>query len=161
MHVGDKIVQLYQRAMSSGGTGSVRKNGSVILIPKRSLLDISLPCLSAIWVLVFLVCSVLSIVWYGYFYCICALHIVVNNDILQRVLRAVTKNGNTHTRVRTHTHTHTHTHTNTHTHLNMHAHTQTRTHTLTVHINAHTASGYVKILYFVVVITCSSLVFLS
>ena len=30
---------------------------------------------------------------YGYFYCICLLHIIVNNDILKRVLKSVTKNG--------------------------------------------------------------------
>ena len=64
-----------------------------IQIPTYSLLDISLPCLTAVWVLVFLICSVLGIVYHGYFYSICALHVVYNNDILQRVLRAVTKNG--------------------------------------------------------------------
>lgn len=71
------------------------KLDSVISIPDRSSLDVSLPCLSAIWVLLFLVCSILSFLFdgNGYFYCICALHIVFNNDILQRVLRAVTKNS--------------------------------------------------------------------
>ena len=38
-------------------------------------------------------CSVLSLSFYGYFYCVCLLHIVIDNDILQRVLRSVTKNG--------------------------------------------------------------------
>ena len=66
---------------------------NVIKVPTYSMLDVSLPCLTAIWVLVFLGCSVLGIVFQGYFYCICALHVVFNNDILQRVLRAVTKNG--------------------------------------------------------------------
>ena len=42
---------------------------------------------------VFVACSALSIPFYGYFYCICLLHIVIDNDILQRVLRSVTKNG--------------------------------------------------------------------
>ena len=37
--------------------------------------------------------SALSLYFYGYFYCICLLHIVVDNDILQRVLKSVTKNG--------------------------------------------------------------------
>ena len=38
--------------------------------------------------------SILSLAFWGYFYCFCLLHIIVNNDILQRVLRSVTKNGN-------------------------------------------------------------------
>ena len=37
--------------------------------------------------------SVLSLLFYGYFYCLCLFHIVVDNDILQRVLKSVTKNG--------------------------------------------------------------------
>ena len=39
-------------------------------------------------------CSALSLPFYGYFYCVCLLHIVIDNDILQRVLKSVTKNGN-------------------------------------------------------------------
>ena len=39
-------------------------------------------------------CSALSLPFYGYFYCVCLLHIVIDNDILQRVLNSVTKNGN-------------------------------------------------------------------
>ena len=42
----------------------------------------------------FVVCSALSLLFYGYFYCVCLLHIVIVSDILQRVLRSVTKNGN-------------------------------------------------------------------
>ncbi len=41
----------------------------------------------------FVAASIASLIWYGYFYPLCLLHIVVNNDILQRVLRSVTKNG--------------------------------------------------------------------
>ena len=41
----------------------------------------------------FLLASGISLGFYGYFYAFCLLHIVVNNDILQRVLRSVTKNG--------------------------------------------------------------------
>jgi len=41
----------------------------------------------------FVACSAASLPFYGYFYCICLLHIVIDNDILQRVLRSVTKNG--------------------------------------------------------------------
>ena len=37
-------------------------------------------------------CSALSLAFYGYFYCICLLYIVIDNDILQRVLKSVTKN---------------------------------------------------------------------
>ena len=42
---------------------------------------------------VFVACSALSLAFYGYFYCICLLHVIIDNDILQRVLRSVTKNG--------------------------------------------------------------------
>ena len=93
-----EVVQLLQkqssRVASCGvdhkGKGMKRRN----MAPSCSdLLDVNLLGLSTIWVLVFLTCSVLSLIWYGYFYCICALHIIVNNDRLQRVLRAITKNG--------------------------------------------------------------------
>ena len=36
--------------------------------------------------------SGLSLGFWGYFYPLCLVHIIVNNDILQRVLRSVTKN---------------------------------------------------------------------
>ena len=42
---------------------------------------------------VFVGCSIASLPLYGYFYPFCLLHIIINNDILQRVLRSVTKNG--------------------------------------------------------------------
>ena len=45
------------------------------------------------YVVLFLLASTLSLAFYGYFYALCLLHIIVNNDILQRVLRAVTQNG--------------------------------------------------------------------
>ena len=64
-----------------------------VTIHAVSLLDVNPLGIRSIYVIVFLACSVLSLVWYGYFYCICAFYIVVENDILQRVLRAVTKNG--------------------------------------------------------------------
>ena len=68
--------------------------GKVIVItPPPNLLDVNLLGIRSIYVIVFLACSVLSLVFYGYFYCICAFYIIVKNDILQRVLRAVTKNG--------------------------------------------------------------------
>ena len=38
-------------------------------------------------------CSALSLRFYGYFYCVCLLYVVIDNDILQRVLRSVTKNS--------------------------------------------------------------------
>ena len=61
--------------------------------PKPNILDVNILGLNTIWVLLFLICSVLSLLFLGYFYCICMLHIVFNNDILQRVLQSVTKNG--------------------------------------------------------------------
>ena len=40
--------------------------------------------------------SILSLAFWGYFYCFCLLYIIVKNDILQRVLLSVTKNGKFH-----------------------------------------------------------------
>ena len=57
-------------------------------------LDVNIFGVLTIYMIIFLVCSILSLVYFeGYFYPICLLYIIVNNDILQRVLRAVTKNG--------------------------------------------------------------------
>ena len=50
-------------------------------------------CVLAIGVQAFLTCSALSLQFYGYFYCFCLLHVVIDNEILQQVLRSVTKNG--------------------------------------------------------------------
>ena len=47
---------------------------------------------SHVWFQGFVTCSVLSLKYYGYFYCICLLHIVADNVILKRVLKAITKN---------------------------------------------------------------------
>ena len=41
---------------------------------------------------VFLAASVLSIPYSGYFYSICLLYIIIDNDILQRALQSTTKN---------------------------------------------------------------------
>ncbi|XP_065894275.1 inositol 1,4,5-trisphosphate-gated calcium channel ITPR1-like isoform X2 [Dysidea avara] len=43
--------------------------------------------------IVFVLCSALSLYFYGYFYCICLFHIVVDSDILQRVLKSITTHG--------------------------------------------------------------------
>ena len=64
-----------------------------IYFKEPPLTSVNILGLNTIWVMVFLACSVLSLVFFGYFYCICMLHIVFNNDPLKRVLRAVTKNG--------------------------------------------------------------------
>ena len=37
--------------------------------------------------------SVLGVFFHGYFFCFALFHVVVGNDILLRVIRAVTKNG--------------------------------------------------------------------
>jgi inositol 1,4,5-triphosphate receptor type 1 len=55
--------------------------------------DIPLFGFKTLYYLIFLACSGLSLAFWGYFYCLCLVHIVVNNDILQRVLRSVTLNG--------------------------------------------------------------------
>ena len=44
----------------------------------------------------FVVASIISLAFIGHFYSFCLLYIIVNNDILQRVLRSVTKNGKIH-----------------------------------------------------------------
>ena len=62
----------------------------------ESCIDVKIFGVSTLYMIVFLCCSILSFVFSGYFYCICLLFIIVNNDILKRVLRAVTKNGETY-----------------------------------------------------------------
>lgn len=49
--------------------------------------------LRTVYMVLFVLASTLSLAFYGYFYAFCLLHIVINNDILQRVLHSVTKNG--------------------------------------------------------------------
>ena len=61
--------------------------------PEQTYSSINIYGLRTVYVVLFLLASILSLAFYGYFYALCLLHIVVNNDILQRVLRAVTKNG--------------------------------------------------------------------
>lgn len=56
-------------------------------------LDVNVFGVMTIYVIVFVICSILSLAYVGFFYPVCLLYIIVNNDILQRVLRAVTKNG--------------------------------------------------------------------
>lgn len=48
---------------------------------------------TTIYIVVFLASSILSLAFFGYFYCLCLLYIVVGNDILQRALQSITKNG--------------------------------------------------------------------
>ena len=57
--------------------------------------NIDLFGLRTIYIVVFLCCSVLSLFSYGLLYSVCLLYIVVNNDLLQRALQSVTKNGTT------------------------------------------------------------------
>jgi inositol 1,4,5-triphosphate receptor type 1 len=59
---------------------------------EESYTDVFLFGWKTIYFAVLLSCSVLSLAFWGYFYPVCLLHIVINNDILQRVLRSVTKN---------------------------------------------------------------------
>ena len=61
--------------------------------PERTYSSINIYGLRTLYVILFLSASILSLAFYGYFYALCLLHIVINNDILQRVLRSVTKNG--------------------------------------------------------------------
>jgi hypothetical protein len=61
--------------------------------PEKTYSAINIYGLRTAYVMLFLLASILSLAFYGYFYALCLLHIVINNDILQRVLRAVTQNG--------------------------------------------------------------------
>ena len=62
--------------------------------PEKTYSAINIYGLRTVYMVLFVLASILSLVFYGYFYALCLLHIIVNNDILQRVLRSVTKNGN-------------------------------------------------------------------
>ena len=64
-----------------------------LFVNRSNCLDVNIFGVTTLYMIVFLACSALSLVFRGYFYCICLLFIIANNDILQRVLRAVTKNG--------------------------------------------------------------------
>ena len=61
--------------------------------PERTYSSITVYGLRTMYMVIFLLASVISLAFWGYFYALCLLHIIVNNDILQRVLRSVTKNG--------------------------------------------------------------------
>ena len=69
------------------------KKKNVSTIPQSPILDINIFGVTTLYLVVFFACSFLSLVFDGYFYCICLLYVIVNNDILLRVLRAVTQNG--------------------------------------------------------------------
>ena len=58
-----------------------------------TLLDVNIFGITTLYMMLFLLCSILSLAFSGYFYPICLLYIISNNDILIRVLKAVTKNG--------------------------------------------------------------------
>ena len=62
-------------------------------MPHLTCIDVGILSISTLFMLMFLSCSICGLVFQGYFYCFCLLFIVVSNDILKRVLRAVTKNG--------------------------------------------------------------------
>lgn len=58
----------------------------------RTKASINVLGFTTIYIVVFLVASVLSLAFFGYFYCICLLYVTIDNDILQRALRSTTKN---------------------------------------------------------------------
>ena len=58
-----------------------------------TFIDVNIFGAQTIYMIIFLLCSILSLAFSGYFYPLCLLYIIYNNDILMRVLRAVTKNG--------------------------------------------------------------------
>ena len=62
-------------------------------MPESPFLDVNIFGITTLYLIAFVACSILSLVFDGYFYCICLLYVIVNNETLLRVLRAVTKNG--------------------------------------------------------------------
>ncbi|XP_019861438.1 PREDICTED: uncharacterized protein LOC100634093 isoform X2 [Amphimedon queenslandica] len=72
---------------------AIRKDADTYTVPRMTCIDVGIFSISTLYMLLFLVCSILSLAFKGYFYCFCLLFIIVHNDILKRVLRAVTKNG--------------------------------------------------------------------
>jgi inositol 1,4,5-triphosphate receptor type 1 len=62
------------------GKGAQRTQSSLLSMP-------------SVYHIVFLVLSVMGLLYHGYFFGFHFLHIVVNNDILLRVIQSVTKNG--------------------------------------------------------------------
>ena len=69
------------------------KKESAQTIPESPFLDVNIFGMTTVYLVLFFACSFLSLFFHGYFYCICLLYVIVNNEILLRVLRAVTMNG--------------------------------------------------------------------
>ena len=68
------------------------KSGSAYKTPQLTCIDVGVFSVSTIYMVLFLICSILSLAFLGFFYPFCLLFIIVNSDILKRVLRSVTKN---------------------------------------------------------------------
>ncbi|XP_019849736.1 PREDICTED: inositol 1,4,5-trisphosphate receptor type 1-like isoform X1 [Amphimedon queenslandica] len=81
----NKIHHYIAKKRNPEGTGSH--------LVTTTCLDVGIFGVKTLYMFVFLLSSILSLGLSGYFYCICLLFIIANNDILKRVLRAVTKNG--------------------------------------------------------------------
>ncbi len=56
-------------------------------------MDVNILGIKTTYIIIFAASSALSLYLYGYLYCVCLMYIVVNNDILQRALKTVTRNG--------------------------------------------------------------------
>ena len=61
--------------------------------PKKTYSTINIYGVRTVYTVIFLLASILSLAFYGYLYCLCLFYIIVNNDVLLRVLSAVTKHG--------------------------------------------------------------------
>ena len=72
---------------------AILKESSTYTLPRLTCIDVGLFSVSTLYMFLFLLSSILSLAFSGYFYCFCLLFIIVDNDILKRVLRSVTKNG--------------------------------------------------------------------
>ncbi|XP_019851941.1 PREDICTED: inositol 1,4,5-trisphosphate receptor type 3-like [Amphimedon queenslandica] len=72
---------------------AVLKESSTYQPPRLNCIDVGLFSISTLYMFLFLLSSILSLAFSGYFYCFCLLFIIIDNDILKRVLRSVTKNG--------------------------------------------------------------------
>jgi inositol 1,4,5-triphosphate receptor type 1 len=72
----------------------LKKRGhNLISLPNITCLGVNIFGVSTLYMIILVACSILSLIFRGYFYCLCLLFVVVDNDILKRVLRAVTRNG--------------------------------------------------------------------
>ena len=88
-----QVVQVSTHEVLTGMHISLLLYNRLIEKPGSSYGDVNILGVTTLYVIIFFSSSALSLYLSGYLYCVCLFYIVVNNDILQRALQSITKNG--------------------------------------------------------------------